>query len=65
MSNGRFLKSDESFLEKISIGAVGIRYVYDDLKKQGHKPVELERSSMSFKIWKKIVSSWVYNLKEY
>ena len=65
MSNGRFLKSDESFLEKISIGAIGTCYVYDDLTKQGHKPVELERSSMSFKIWKKIVSSWVYNLKEY
>jgi hypothetical protein len=56
MSNGRFLKSDESFLEKISIGAVGTRYVYDDLKKQGHKPVELERSSIRTakkeRVWK-------------
>jgi hypothetical protein len=56
MSNGRFLKSDESFLEKISIGAVGTRYVYDDLKKQGHRPVELERSSIRTakkeRVWK-------------
>lgn len=45
-------KSDESFLEKISIGVTGARAVYDDLKKMGHNPIELERCSMSFKIWK-------------
>lgn len=45
-------KSDESFLEKISIGAVGAQAVYNDLKKMGHNPIELERGSRSFKIWK-------------
>lgn len=54
MSNGRAYKSDESFLEKISIGAIGTRSVFDDLQKQEHAPIELERGSMSFKIWKSI-----------
>ena len=47
-------KSDESFLEKISIGAIGTKQVYENLESQGHRPVELERGSMSFKIWKSI-----------
>jgi hypothetical protein len=47
-------KSDESFLEKISIGAIGTRSVFQDLNAQGHNPIELERGSMSYKIWKKI-----------
>jgi len=47
-------KTDTSFLEKISIGAVGTRRVIEHLKKQGYKPIELERGSTSFKIWKKI-----------
>lgn len=50
----RSFKTDESFLEKISIGAVGTRRVFDDLKQHGHNPIELERGSMSFKIWKTI-----------
>lgn len=54
MVNRRSFKSDESFLEKISIGAVGTHKVFDDLKAQGHNPLELERGSMSFKIWKNI-----------
>lgn len=54
MGRRRSFKSDESFLEKISIGAVGTRRVYDDLLAQGHVPIELERGSMSFKIWKTI-----------
>lgn len=52
--NLRSFKSDESFLQKIAIGAIGTKRVYDDLKAQGHRPVELERGSMSFKIWKAI-----------
>jgi len=52
--NSRSFKSDESFLEKISIGAIGTKRVYDDLAVQGHRPIELERGSMSFKIWKAI-----------
>jgi hypothetical protein len=54
MANRRSFKSDESFLEKISIGATGTNRVFDDLKRQGHNPLELERGSMSFKIWKNI-----------
>lgn len=54
MVDGRWFKSHESFLEKISIGAIGTRSVFDDLNKQGHQPIELERGSMSFKIWKNI-----------
>jgi HEAT repeat protein len=47
-------KTDISFLEKISIGAIGTRKVFENLKLQGHKPIELERGSMNYKIWKKI-----------
>ena len=54
MANRRSYKTDTSFLEKISIGAVGTRRVFDDLKRQGHTPIELERGSTSFKIWKTI-----------
>ena len=54
MANRRSFKSDESFLEKISIGAAGTIAVLDNLKKQGHSPIELERGSTSFKIWKNI-----------
>lgn len=54
MAARRSFKSDESFLEKISIGAIGTKQVFYDLKNQGHNPIELERGSMSFKIWKTI-----------
>jgi hypothetical protein len=43
-------KSDVSFLEKISMGAIGVTAVINDLKIQGHMPIELERGSTSFKI---------------
>jgi hypothetical protein len=54
MANRRSFKSDVSFLEKISIGAIGTRQVFEDLENQGHRPLELERGSMNFKIWKEI-----------
>jgi HEAT repeat protein len=54
MSSRRAFKTDVSFLEKISAGAVGTTQVFEDLRRQGHSPIELERGSMSFKIWKKI-----------
>lgn len=54
MPNHRSFKSDVSFLEKISMGAIGTRRVFEHLRNQGHNPLELERGSMSFKIWKKI-----------
>lgn len=47
-------KVDVSFLEKISIGAVATRSVFGHLADLGHKPIELERGSMSFKIWKEV-----------
>jgi len=54
MANRRAFKSDISFLEKISMGAVGTVTVLNDLKEKGHLPIELERGSTSFKIWKNI-----------
>ncbi len=47
-------KIDESFLEKLAIGAIGTKKVLENLAKQGHKPVELERGSTGYKIWKSI-----------
>ncbi|MGQ9910636.1 MAG: HEAT repeat domain-containing protein [Candidatus Flexifilum sp.] len=54
MFNRRSFKTDESFLEKIAIGAIGTRRVFEHLQQQGHSPIELERGSMSYKIWKNI-----------
>lgn len=54
MVNRRSFKTDESFLEKIAIGAAGTKRVFSDLTEHGHHPIELERGSMSFKIWKQI-----------
>jgi len=54
MPLARAFKTDESFLEKIAIGATGTRRAFEDLRAQRHEPMELERGSMSFKIWKAI-----------
>ncbi|MEW6687187.1 MAG: HEAT repeat domain-containing protein [Candidatus Edwardsbacteria bacterium] len=54
MANRRSFKSDTSFLEKISAGAIGSQQVFENLRNQGHQPIELERGSMSFKIWRNI-----------
>lgn len=54
MGNRRAFKTDESFLEKISGGAIGTKKALENLKKQGHFSIELERGSTSFKIWKEI-----------
>ena len=48
----RSFKTDESFLEKLAIGAIGTNRVLDNLALQGHFPVELERGSTGYKIWK-------------
>ena len=50
----RSFKSDESFLEKLAIGATGTRAVMGDLRQQGFTPIELERGSSNWKIWKQI-----------
>ena len=47
-------KTDVSFLEKLSIGATGTRKVLEKLTQQGHMPIELERGSTGYKIWKSI-----------
>jgi hypothetical protein len=47
-------KTDESFLEKIAMGAIATNSTFTDLSSQGHEPMELERGSTSFKIWKAI-----------
>jgi len=54
MPGRRSFKTDESFLEKLAIGAIGTRAVFQDLARQTHKPIELERGSMGYKIWKQI-----------
>ena len=58
MVNRRSFKSDVSFLEKISMGATGTITVFNNLREQGHTPIELERGSRSFKIWKNIKIKW-------
>lgn len=50
----RSFKSDVSFLEKIAMGALGVRQVLHDLHAQDHAPLELERGSTGYKIWKAI-----------
>ncbi len=50
----RSFKTDESFLEKLAIGAIGTKKVLENLRIQGHQPVELERGSTGYKIWKSI-----------
>ncbi len=47
-------KSDDSFLRKLAIGAAGTNATIDRLISLGFSPVELERGSRGFKIWKKI-----------
>ncbi len=50
----RSYKTDDSFLEKLAIGAIGTQKVIEDLRNQKHNPVELERGSTGYKIWKTI-----------
>lgn len=47
-------KSDESFLRKLAVGAAGTNATMARLKDMGFDPIELERGSTGFKIWKKI-----------
>lgn len=47
-------KSDDSFLRKLAVGAAGTNTTIERLKKMGFNPIELERGSTGFKIWKKI-----------
>lgn len=47
-------KSDESFLKKLALGAAGANATIDSLREMGFNPIELERGSTGFKIWKRI-----------
>ena len=47
-------KSDDSFLRKLAVGAAGTNVTIDRLKAMGFNPIELERGSTGYKIWKKI-----------
>jgi len=47
-------KSDDSFLRKLAVGAAGTNTTINVLKEMGFRPIELERGSTGFKIWKKI-----------
>jgi hypothetical protein len=47
-------KSDVSFLEKLALGATATRATINRLKALGFEPIELERGSTGYKIWKKI-----------
>ena len=49
-----YFKSDESFLRKLAVGAAGTNATIARLKDMGFNPIELERGSTGFKIWKKI-----------
>ncbi|TDA70734.1 MAG: hypothetical protein D9V47_00590 [Clostridia bacterium] len=44
-------KSDRSFLDKLTMGALGTTYAKNVLMYHGHKVIELERCSTSNKIW--------------
>ena len=47
-------KGDESCLRKLAVGAAGTNATIGRLKDMGFNPIELERGSTGFKIWKKI-----------
>lgn len=47
-------KSDDSFLRKLIIGAAGTNSTINRLLELGFDPIELERGSTGYKIWKKI-----------
>ena len=44
-------KADESFLRYLSIGAVGVQRIMEELRDKGFEPIELERYCASNKIW--------------
>lgn len=52
-------KNDDSFLRKLAVGAGGTNATMERLRELGFNPIELERGSTGFKIWKKIkIKQW-------
>jgi hypothetical protein len=47
-------KSDDSFLQKLAVGAAGTKATINRLRELGFDPIELERGSTGYKIWKRI-----------
>ena len=47
-------KDDDSFLQKLSLGAAGTKATIARLRELGYEPIELERGSTGYKIWKRI-----------
>ncbi len=47
-------KSDDSFLRKLAVGAAGTNATIAYLRSMDFNPIELDRGSTGFKIWKKI-----------
>jgi hypothetical protein len=47
-------KSEDSFQEKIAIGAVGTKKILHIFNSANHEMIELERGSMSVDIWREI-----------
>lgn len=47
-------KSDESFLRKLAVGATGTKATIKRVQELGYDPIELERGSTGYKIWKEI-----------
>lgn len=54
MAIKKSFKTEESFLEKISIGTCGAAKTIEILAKAGHKPIELERGALNNRIWRDI-----------
>ena len=52
MPPGSF-KTDDSFILKLATGAVATKRTFERLSAEGHDLVELERGSLSFKLWRK------------
>ena len=54
MAQRRAFKTDSSFFRMLAVGAVGARQVQAALNLRGHDVVELERGSLSTRIWRDV-----------
>lgn len=54
MAIRKSFKTEESFLEKISIGTCGAAKTMEVLASAGHEPIELERGALNNRIWRDI-----------
>lgn len=54
MARRNAFKSDSSFFRMLAVGAVGAQAVRQYLNALGHNIVELERGSLSTRIWRDV-----------